>query len=121
MMYRIPNDLPLSNIIGEFTTQIRIGQFDLQFTFGNVSFTVESQVDLVRNGEVIGRWDEGKWPDRQFFEIMNVNVVKYEVPNDRLIVLSFENGIEMHLKDDSDQYECMQIFIEGDPTQSWII
>jgi hypothetical protein len=51
---------------------------------------------------------------------MNVNVVKYEIPNDRLIVISFENGIEMHLRDDSDQYECMQISIEGDPNE-WII
>jgi hypothetical protein len=120
-MYRIPNDLPLSNVIGEFTTQIRVGQFDLQFTFGKVNFAISSQIDLIRNGDVIGIWDEGKWPDPQFYEIMNVNIVKCEIPHDRLIVLYFENDIEMHLKDDSDQYECMQISIEGDPTQWWII
>lgn len=119
-MYRIPNNLDLSKVVGEFTTQIRVGQFDLQFTFGLVSFAVQSRVSLIRNGEVIGRWQEGKWPDPQFFEIMNVNVVKCEIPNDRLIILHFKNGIEMHLRDDSDQYECMQISIEGNPSQ-WII
>ncbi len=119
-MYRIPKDLDLSKVIGEFTTQIRVGQFDLQFTFGKVNFAVYSQVDLVQNGEVIGSWNEGKWPDPRFYEIMNVNLVKYEVPNDRLIVLYFSNGIEMRLNDNSDQYECMQIQIEGDPNQ-WII
>ena len=119
-MYRVPNDLDLSKIIGEFTTQVRVGQFDLQFSFGEVNFAVQSEVSLIRNGELIGSWDEGRWPDPQFFEIMNVNVVKYEIPNDQLIVLHFENGIELHLKDDSDHYECMQIWIEGEPGQ-WII
>ena len=119
-MYRIPKDLDLSTVLGEFTTQIHVGQFDLQFTFGKVNFAVQSPVSLIRKGEVIGGWEEGKWPDTQFFEIMNVNVVKCEIPNDRLIVLHFENGIEMHLIDDSDQFECMQISIHGDPNQ-WII
>jgi hypothetical protein len=32
-MYTIPNDLAPSPVVGEFTTQVRVGQFDLQFTF----------------------------------------------------------------------------------------
>jgi hypothetical protein len=59
-MYRIPNDLDLSNVVGQFTTQICVGQFDLQFSFGKVNIAVQSQVDLVQNGKVIGSWDEGK-------------------------------------------------------------
>jgi hypothetical protein len=46
---------------------------------------------------------------------MNVAVKRYEIVNDRLIVFEFENGIEMHLEDSSDQYESMQITFEGDP------
>ena len=117
-MYRIPNDLDLSKVVGEFITQVRVGQFDLQFTLGDVNFVIQSAVNLILNGEIIGKWEEGKWPDSKFFEIMNVNVVKYEIPNDRLIILHFENGIEMHLMDSSDQYECMLIIIESD---TWII
>jgi hypothetical protein len=41
-MYRIPNDLPLSDMVGEFTTQFRVGQFDIQFTFGKIDFIVQS-------------------------------------------------------------------------------
>lgn len=51
---------------------------------------------------------------------MNVNVTKYEVPNDQLIILHFENGVEMHLSDTSDQFESMQIAIEGE-SGPWII
>jgi hypothetical protein len=29
-MYGIPKELDLSSVVGEFTTQIRVGQFDLQ-------------------------------------------------------------------------------------------
>ena len=119
-MYRIPKDLDLSKIVGQFTTQVRVGQFDLQFSFGEVHFAVQSHVDLVRNGEVIGKWQEGEWPTPEFFGIMNAEVVRYEIPNDRTIEIHLENGIEIHLTDDSDQFECMQISIQGDPDQ-WII
>jgi hypothetical protein len=120
-MYRVPLDLDLSTIVGESTTQIRVGQFDVQFTFGPVSFAIQSPVSLVRNGEVIGRWAEGRWPDSGFFETMNVKVSSWKIPNDRTILIHLENGIEIHLMDDSDSYECMQISTEGSPRPVIII
>ena len=53
-MYRIPKDLDLSPVVGEFTTQVRVGQFDLQFTFGSVNFAVQSPVNLFRAGRALG-------------------------------------------------------------------
>ena len=41
---------------------------------------------------------------------MNSDVVKWMVPNEKSIVMCLENNIEIHLNDDSDQFECMQIF-----------
>lgn len=119
-MYRIPDKLDLSPVVGEFTTQVRVGQFDLQFTFGPVSFAVQSPVNLFRDGKLIAHWEEGRWPDPSFYDIMNAKVRRCEVPSDRLIVLEFDNGIAMHLEDSSDQYECMQIYFEGNPSP-WII
>lgn len=40
---------------------------------------------------------------------MNAKVLKWEIPNDPTIIVTLENGIEIHLTDDSDRYECMQI------------
>ncbi len=119
-MYRIPKELDLSPIVGAITTQIRVGQFDLQFTFGPVSFTVQSPVNLYRDSKLLGRWEEGKWPAPEFYDIMNTEVVCCEVINERLIVFEFGNGMEMHLVDNSDQYESMTINFEGDPSP-WII
>ncbi len=119
-MYRIPKELDLSPVVGQFTTQVRVGQFDLQFTFGDINFGVTSPVNLFRGGELIGHWKEGKWPDAAFYDIMNIEATRCEIMNDRLIVIAFANGIEMHLADDSDQYECMQIHFKGNPSP-WII
>jgi hypothetical protein len=115
-MYRIPKELDLSPVVGEFTTQVRVGQFDLQFTFGKVNFAVSSPVRLLRGGKQVAHWEEGKWPEPGFYEIMNTEVRKCEIVSDRLIVLQFDNGIEMHLEDNSDQYESMQITFAGSPS-----
>lgn len=119
-MYRISKEMDLSRIVGQSTTQIRVGQFDIQFSFGDVDFAVQSAIELARNGEVIAIWREGEWPPSQFYEVMNVEVRSYEVPNDRSIVIFLENGLEIFLRDDSDHYECMQISVKGEPNQ-WII
>lgn len=81
-MYRIPKDLDLSAVVGEFTTQVRVGQFDLQFTFGPVHFAVQSPVSLFRHGVLIATWTEGKWPEQGFFDVMNTVVKRCEVVND---------------------------------------
>jgi hypothetical protein len=119
-MYRIPKELDLSPVVGEFTTQIRVGQFDLQFTFGEVDFGINSPVNLFRDGKLIGHWEEGQWPEAAFYDIMNIGITRCDTKTDRLIVITFANGIEMHLTDDSDQYECMQIRFKGNPFP-WII
>ncbi len=119
-MYRIPNNLDLSPVVGQFTTQVCIGQFNLQFTFGPVNFAVQSPVKLLRDGKMLAHWEEGRWPEPAFYDIMNSEVRRCEAVNDRLIVFEFANGITMHLEDSSDHYECMQISFEGEETQ-WII
>ena len=119
-MYKVPKNLDLSPVIGEFTTQIRVGQFDIQFTLGKVNFAVTSPVNLLRDGKIVAHWEEGIWPDSGFYDIMNTNVSRCDIVTDRLIVIGFENGLEMHLEDDSEQYESMVITFEGSPSP-WII
>jgi hypothetical protein len=80
---------------------VRIGQFDMEFTFGEATFAVESPICLFRKGKLVAHWKEGKWLDPGFYEIMNTEITRSEVANDRLIVIAFANGIEMHLEDSS--------------------
>lgn len=66
----------------------------------------------------MGQWEEGKWPDAGFYEILNIEIAQCQIVDTRLIVISFANGIEMHLEDNSDQYESMQISFKA---KLWII
>lgn len=119
-MYRIPKELDLSKAVGEFTTQIHVGKYYIQFEFGDVHFAVESPIKLMKNGEIVATWEEGKWPESGFIEIFNVPISNVNIPNDKTIVIRFENNLEMHLSDNSDQFESMQISIKGE-SGSWII
>nr|CAP48670.1 putative integron gene cassette protein [uncultured bacterium] len=105
---------------GEFTTQFRIGQYDFQFSIGDVNFSIESKIKLTKNDEKVALWEAGNWPGSEFYNVMNINVDSYNIPNDREIVIVFNNGYSMHIYDNSDQYESMSISIDGDD-RIWII
>lgn len=117
-MYQIPDDLDLSLIIGTFTTQISVGQFDIQFVFGEASFAISSAISILKDGTIIGAWEPGRWPDTQFFNLMNCTVCRVDIIDKLQILIGFENGITLQLTDDTDMFECMEISIKD---KSWII
>ena len=118
-MYQIPKELDLSEAIGQCTTQLRIGRFDIQFSFGKVNFNIQSQVILKSQGETIAQWEEGTWPDAAFYKVFSVAMVDWQL-QESSIILRLENGIEMQLMADNGGYECMQISIEGQDIL-WVI
>ncbi len=118
-MYGIPKELNLDVMAGSECTQIRVGQFDIQFTFGEVDFAIQSKISLFKNEVEVGLWEEGKWPDSVFYEIMNVPVESVRIQGAKTIVITLESGLSIHLCDSSEQFETMQISIgEKGP---WII
>ena len=120
-MYGFPSDLNYSMIVGEFTTQLCVGPYDLQFTLGEMHFAVSSPIKLFRDGVQVGGWDGASWPDPAFYELMNVAVVSVEIPDKRTLRISFENGLDAVLSDDSDQYETLQIIVGKAPGVVYII
>lgn len=100
-------------LIGTETTQIRVGQFDIQFTIGRVDFCIQSKVTLHENGEEIGLWEEGQWPDSAFYKILNVPVKAVKIMLPKEIIITFESGISIRLCDSSDQFESMKISFDG--------
>jgi len=117
-MYRIPKDLDLSPIVGDFTTQLRVGQYDIQFTLGNINFAVASSIKLYRSGTLVTHWKGQGWPSSEFYDIMNTEVTHWKIIGDTIIAIEFANGMSMHLEDDLDQYESMNICFGNDPTST---
>ncbi|EHY77410.1 hypothetical protein PstZobell_08231 [Stutzerimonas stutzeri ATCC 14405 = CCUG 16156] len=118
-MYQIPKKLDLSEAIGQCTTQLRIGPFDIQFSFGKVNFNIQSQVILKSYGKTITQWEEGTWPDATFYEVFNIAMVDWQL-QENSIILRLENGMEMQLMAVNGGYECIQISIEGQDIL-WVI
>jgi hypothetical protein len=117
-VYRIPGDLDLSPIVGDFITQFRVGAFDIQFSIGNFSFSIFLTIKIYKGGELLGQWISGNWPESVFYSLFNERISDWRRVNDRLLVISFMNGIEMHLADDSEENESMTISAEE---KYWII
>ena len=120
-MYGFPVDLDLSPIVGEFTTQLCVGQFDVAFSLGSIRFLVQSPITLTRQGQVVGRWDPANWPPAEFYHLMNTPVAEVKATGTKTLVIRFENGLEAHLADESDQYESMQIIVGPSPGKVYIV
>src|SRR5690606_33734656 len=70
-MYGFPADLDLSPALGQETTQLCVGPYDLQFSFGVVAFAVQSRVEIWRNSDLIGSWEAGGWPEPAFHQMLS--------------------------------------------------
>jgi hypothetical protein len=55
----------------------------------------------LRYGELVAHWEEGQRPDPGVYEIMNTEIRRCDIVNNSLIVFEFENGIAMHLEDNT--------------------
>ena len=114
-MYGFPSDLNLAAAIGQEITQFCVGPYDLQFSFGKVHFAVQSQVELKRDGSVIATWQGGEWPSASFYEAFCIPVVSTHLIDERRLCIALEGGLELHVLDNSDQYESLQIFVPDAP------
>lgn len=109
-MYRISQDLDLSEIIGSELNQICLGKYDVQFTFlVDTTIAVQGDVTLLNGETVISIYESENWSSLSFQKLLMVPVVRYSVPNDRLLQIEFENGLVLQIHDSSDQYESFQI------------
>jgi hypothetical protein len=120
-MYGFPPNLDYASIVGQFTTQICVEPFDLQFTLGDFRFILQSPVNVLREGTVVGAWDAVSWPEPAFYDLMNVPVISVDLPDNRTMIIRFEEGLEAVLVDDSDRYETMQIVVGPAPGAVYIV
>lgn len=110
-MYRFPLDLDLSPLVGQFTTQLCVGAFDLQFSLGDYSFIVQGGLDLYRDGVVVATYRADSWPSHEFYGLLNAEVSSAFFHDETTLVISFTNGLEARVLDTSDQYESCQILV----------
>jgi hypothetical protein len=114
-MYGFSSDLNLAAVVGQEITQFCVGPYDLQFSFGKVRFAVQSQMELKRDGSLIAAWQGGEWPGAGFYEAFCVPAVSAHLMDERRLCITLENGLELHILDNSEQYESLLIFMPDEP------
>jgi len=121
-MYGMPRDLDLQCIVGCDLNQISLGRYDVQFVFGKTTIAVQSRASCKAGGEVVATWTEGAgWDQLAYQGLLNATVQAYVVLDGKALQIEFSNGFELHLYDDSDRFETMQIYCPDDPNGPIII
>jgi len=113
-MYRIPHNLNLDDIVNSQIQKICLGRYQVDFQFGSGRLiTVYGNIEIFDQKTLVASWNEkSNWSTTTFQKLLNINIVSYEVINDRLLGIRFEGNLELHLHDSSDQYESIEIFPE---------
>lgn len=122
-MYRVPENLDLSTILGSDLNMISLGRYDVQFSFdAKTTICLQSKATLLHNGIEIATWDdENNWSSLSFQRLLNQSVKSFSVPHDQLIEIQFTNDFTLQLHDSSDQYESMQIYFSNEELPAIII
>ena len=116
-MHGVPPDLPLARFVGHECNQVALGQFQIQFHFaGTGSIFAESRWEVRSpSGELVdAACEHGKRDCYRIHEIIDVPVVSYAIDSPLSFTLFFKSGHALIVFDDSDQFECFSVNLEGD-------
>jgi len=115
-MHGVPSDLIVEGLIGSDLQQICIGKHDVQFRFRSGTFiAVQGGARILKYETQVSVWtDEGSWDTLAFHELLNHSVTGYAVASNHVLRIDFDDGLVLELIDDSDQYESMQIYPNGE-------
>jgi|SRR4051812_10965111 hypothetical protein len=112
-MYGVPADLPLQRFVGDFLSSISLGGYSIHFNFDqHGTISVEGGWELRSEaGELIDSFCtlESRVAYRVHV-ILNQSVIGYSLDPPRSCSLTFANGNQLTIYDDSPQYECFHIY-----------
>jgi hypothetical protein len=122
-MYGFTSDLMIECLIASDLQQICIGKCDVQFRSGSGTLiAVQGGARILKNDTKTAVWsEENSWDTPAFYELLNHSVTRYAVLNRNVLHLDFDNGLVLELTDNSDQYESMQIYPNGESGQIIVI
>ena len=121
-MYGLSPDLKIEGMLDHTLTQICVGKYDVQFRFSSGTFiAVQGGARILEDGRTIATWnEEGAWSDLSFQKLLNHDVIGYSVTDSKTLRIDFGDNFVLELLDDSDDYESMQIYPNGE-TQTTIV
>jgi hypothetical protein len=113
-MYGVPANLDLRQFLGDYLTQLCIGQYDLQFIFGKgSSISVQGQWELRDAAGTLLDHDFVDQPaKRESYKahfLLGATVTASQVNPPQSFTLFFDTGMMLTIFDDSKQHESFSI------------
>jgi hypothetical protein len=111
-MYRFPEDLDLSHLVGGELIQVCIDRYNLLLNFDPVNRINLCGVWRLRDseGEVVDEGDSEMPKDTyRAHLLLGHQVRQWRIPNPRLLTIVFDNRWTLDIHDDDDRYECCHI------------
>jgi hypothetical protein len=113
-MFGFPNDLNLDDIVGSEIQQICIGRSDVQFRFGSKRHMCsQGLVEVFHDHLLVASWNvEAGWSSIEFQRLLHCAIENYNLLDERRLEIVFDGGLALHLHDNSDEFETIQIYPE---------
>ncbi len=111
-MYGVPDNLPLSELVGQECIQILLGEFQISFSFTDGSYiNVEGKWELSNQNDVLV--DESISHDLRekycVHQIIGQKVCSFLINEPTSFTLHFENHLALKIYDNSEQYESFAL------------
>ena len=111
-MYGIPENLDLSSLKGDRLDHIALQEYQVVFGFDRgMSFVIEVQIDVVKNGSTVARWQqETGWSSVSFQNVIGLSVESFAIRSKNELNILLNDGWLLIIYDNSPQYESFHIY-----------
>jgi hypothetical protein len=109
-MYGVPKDLDIPGLVGDRLDYITTCEYQISFGFdGGTTISVQSEIDIVRDGLLVARWDEdNKWSPGGFSQCVGASVESFAVPDQHKLQIRLQGGWIVTIYDQP-HYEAFHI------------
>jgi hypothetical protein len=111
-MYGIPENLDLTNLVGDRLDSITIEEYQVVFHFDRgMSFVIEGQMDVTMNGNPVARWEQKTgWSSIAFQKCVGATVESFTIPSKHELNILLSGDWMLRIYDNSPQYESFHIY-----------
>lgn len=115
-MYGVPDNLPLSELVGQECIQILLGEFQISFSFADGShISTEGKWELSNRDNVLvdESISHGLREKYCIHKILGQKVESFLINVPTCFTLKFENHLVLKIYDDSEHYESFALHLNS--------
>ncbi|MEM8773623.1 MAG: hypothetical protein AAGF53_01235 [Pseudomonadota bacterium] len=113
-MYDIPETQEFSGLLGKELQQVCIGNNEVIFNFdSDFSLCVMGPFEHIKSGSEVFDYTDLLTKPSSLPSLLNSSIFEVKKENNDYLLLCFQNNEKLRLINDTDQYECFSLNIDG--------